>query len=159
MPSPVLDRKLRFSDAVYAIGATPKSLRKWLQNDELQLVYSGQKSGWHDFSFADLAVLAIMRPLVDFGLTVGEASDFSNVTLMGRAKLLMRSKNTPPQALAAVFKGVEMRVWHEAETTTYLTHLGDKERPAAAFLSIDLGTVLKTAFDRAVELQAEGAET
>ena len=69
MSNPLTDLVLRFSDIVFAIDTTPKSLRKWLQNDKLSLD-SDSQSGWRNFSLFDLAILAIMRKLVDFGISV-----------------------------------------------------------------------------------------
>lgn len=80
---PLLDRKLRFSDAAYAIGSTPKSLRLWLQRGLVQLHTPKPEGGaWTEYSFYDIAILALVRPLVTFGVDVQTASSFAN-TIMG----------------------------------------------------------------------------
>jgi hypothetical protein len=63
-------RKIRIGEAGAAIGATPKALRHWISR------YSGkglkptaeQTGTWLEFSFGDVAALAITKYLVDLGL-------------------------------------------------------------------------------------------
>jgi hypothetical protein len=152
--SPTLERKIRFSTVVFAIQTTPKSFRKWLQCPELiRGLSDGPDDGsWRDFSYAEVASFALMRPLVSFGLTVGEASDFAQGALMERARPLLKFKTTPPEAFAALFEGFELLIWHgESELLSLVVPIGDN-RPADAFLSIDIGETLKAAFDRIEEM-------
>ena len=74
--NPLQDLRLRFSDVVFAIDTTPKSLRKWLQSGKLKLDSDSQE-GWRNFSLYDLAMLAIMRKLVDFGVSVQDAAQIA----------------------------------------------------------------------------------
>lgn len=73
MDNPLQELDLRFSDVVFAIDTTPKSLRLWLQRRKLRLDSDSQE-GWRNFSLTDLAKLAIMRKLVDFGVSAEDAA-------------------------------------------------------------------------------------
>lgn len=64
---------IRFSDVVEAIGATPRALRQWLQHPEVRL-NSEQGTGWRNFTYQDVAVLALMRVLIRLGISVPEAN-------------------------------------------------------------------------------------
>ena len=75
--NPLLDFKIRFSDAAYAIESTPKALRNWMQKGQVTLV-SSDTSGWREFSLAEIAILAVIRRLVNFGMKVEEANQLAN---------------------------------------------------------------------------------
>ncbi|MGV3456306.1 helix-turn-helix domain-containing protein [Sphingomonas sp.] len=76
--------KFRFGDVAKAIGTSPKSLRNWLQRGQVQLSSpEPQGSNWRDFSSDDIAQLAIVRRLVDFGIEVRVADQLSVGILAG----------------------------------------------------------------------------
>ena len=58
--NPLLDFKIRFSDAAYAIESTPKALRNWIQKGQVTLV-SEDTGGWREFSLAEIAILAVIN--------------------------------------------------------------------------------------------------
>lgn len=105
--SPILDPKLRFSDVVYAIETTPKTLRNWLQRDQVTLdSQKPEEGGWREFSFVDVAILALTRRLVDFGITVENASKLAHtiLTFMQGDRWMTIAKgykNMPPEVLAS----------------------------------------------------------
>ena len=81
---PLLERKLRFSDVVFAIDTSPKALRNWLQRSQVSLISpTPLEGGWREFSLADVAVLALTRALVDFGINVEDASNLAGYILSG----------------------------------------------------------------------------
>lgn len=61
---------LRFSDVAFAIEATPKTLRNWLQRDQVTLFSDSGGTGWREFSYPDVALLAVVRRLVRYGMKV-----------------------------------------------------------------------------------------
>ncbi len=165
--SPIVETRFRFSDAHYAIQSTPKSLRKWLNDPDMQLVFSRQERGWRAFSYADLCVLAVMRKLVDFGLNISDANQIATLVLHDRARLLLRYKNTPPEALLAVFRGIVLLVstmppddWNYsllplADFGLALQSVAEGAEPIAglapSYLVVHMETVLSQAFGRAQE--------
>lgn len=158
--SPISIKKFRFSDAVYVVETTPKSLRKWLQDPEMKLVFSGQEEGWREFSFADLAVLATMRKMVDFGLTVDEANAFANTLIMSHGMLLFTYRSTPPQALVQAFKGVRAILWRKDQSDDpWMQRIDgygvEREAPASAYVVIDVFKVLSRALARVVEITGD----
>ena len=153
----IADKKIRFSDAVYAIETTPKSLRKWLQNSKFSLVSAQNEGEWKSFSFADIVCLAIMRKLVDFCVGVDEANDVSLKVVRGSIGPLLRSKNMPPQALSAGFTGRKLLVWKVHEHFGFAVHSPPESIPKMdAMLVIDLHNVVRRAIDRAIEIVSAG---
>jgi hypothetical protein len=150
--SPINEKKFRFSDAVYAIETTPKSLRKWLQNSDLKLVFSGEERGWREFSFADLAVLVTMRKLVDFGFTVDTANNFANMTLMSHERLF-KYRNTPPEAVVAAFRYVKVKIWRALDDWFWRIDpdIAERPDPADAYLTLNMYDILSRLLERAKE--------
>jgi hypothetical protein len=123
--APINVKKFRFSDAVSVIETTPKSFRRWLLNPELKLPFSEAGSGWREYTFADLAVLAIVRKLVDFGFDVGTASNFANLIVMSKALELFRSGDTPDWGMVLEFLGVKALFWRESVDSEWRCRLDD----------------------------------
>ena len=159
MSNPLTDLELRFSDVVFAIDTTPKSLRKWLQSGKLKLD-SDSQSGWRNFSHYDLAILAIMRKLVDFGISVEVASKIAKAHLRTKpgwpgATLIMAGA---PHMLPDSFIGQTLVVAREgSDWTTWkfdTNHPLDRSPEAGeldAKLVLNLESIVGRAFDRAAE--------
>ncbi|HEX6960178.1 MAG TPA: MerR family transcriptional regulator [Ferrovibrio sp.] len=148
--SPLQQPKLRFSDAVYAIDTSPKALRLWIQRKQVRL--SGTTGeGWAEFSFADIAQLAITRKLVDFGMQVERANEIAAGLLAKIAGPVMRFKNPPPEVIAAAFNGYVLIFWRErGEWRWRVDHPGnDGGAPDEAFAAVDLGVTVLKAIHRA----------
>lgn len=192
-------KKLRFSDAVYAIGSTPKSVRLWLQRGLVEInTPKPDSGGWTEYSFHDIAILALVRSLVDFGVDVRTSSAISNKILSDHFFPMSEALTWERPGLAAGFwsnrrlyiyrknGGLEMKVaalWESdlrrrvdlaqalphraidpldadfhADTPSGISKLRKEIEPASVYLSIDVESVLRTAFDRAVESANEGAD-
>ncbi|MBK9004931.1 MAG: hypothetical protein IPM67_01415 [Sphingomonadales bacterium] len=80
--APLKERKLRFSGVVYAVDASPKALRKWLQREQVDLITPRTEGGWNYFSMGDVAVLALVRSIVNFGVGVETASRLARCILL-----------------------------------------------------------------------------
>jgi hypothetical protein len=193
-------RKLRFSDVVYAINASPKSLRLWLQRGLVQIHTPKQEGGWTEYSFYDIAILALVRQFVNFGVTVPTASALANkVMTTFYPKLLNISEpdKMPAGALASMWTNQRLYVftddgdeWQMKWVALYHSDLGSRAarakalpdsaepwmadfdpglpsgmalvrkelEPAPVYLSIDVETVFRTAFERADESVNEGRD-
>jgi hypothetical protein len=161
---PLFEPKLRFSDAVYAIETTPKSLRKWLQNEDVILPTgvgdNGEEvKGWKTFSYGDLAILALMRSFVDFGCNVVDANQLAG-TIIKASRSTMHSKNMPPDAFIACWLTRQILVWRENDTWGYaLPHkIGEFEPPAITYLVIEAPQLFKRVFSRATESNRDGED-
>lgn len=65
---------LRFSQAAHAAGVDPSNLRNWLKRNEIKLLSAEPDRGWRSFSMSDVCVLAVMKPLIDYGMSVADAN-------------------------------------------------------------------------------------
>ncbi len=146
MSNPLTDLELRFSDVVLAIETTPKSLRKWLQSGKLQLDSDSQK-GWRNFSAYDLAILATMRKLVDYGVSVQEASEIATMNIRGKPGVYdpdlvtMLPDSLEGQFLEVAVQGSSWATWTTDEPKGKDSYLDAK-------LVLNLGRIVGRAFDR-----------
>lgn len=196
-----LAKKLRFSDVVYAINATPKSLRLWLQRGLVDIhTPRAPGGGWTEYSFYDIAILALVRQFVNFGANVPTASALANkvmTTFYPKLLNVQHPDKMPAGALASMWTNQRLYVWTEDGddwqlkwVALYDSQLGRRAalaaampdspdagfadfdpgapsgialvrkelEPAPVFLSIDVETVFRTAFERADESVNEGKE-
>lgn len=159
-----MGRKLRFADAAHAIEATPKTLRNWLQRGQVRFDFAGstevaRASGWREFNASEIAVLAITRKLVEFGMTVEEASGFANAVLSERAALLLTFNSTPPQMLVAAFSGFRFMAWRDPPGERWRTVLADPGElllPASACMVLAVADILERAITRAYQRGEDG---
>ncbi len=115
MKNATMARKLRFSDAVYAINTTPKALRNWLQRGLVD-IYTPQREdgGWAEYSFIDIAILALVRQLVNFGVNVPTASGIANKVMTEFFPSVLNVKepdNMPAGVLAAMWVNRRLYVY------------------------------------------------
>jgi len=64
------ERDYRFSDVVRALDTTPKSFRRWL----LTLGVQSEGGGWLSFSPVQIIEYAVMRNLVDWGISIKDSA-------------------------------------------------------------------------------------
>lgn len=185
-----LSKKLRFSDVVYAIDSTPKSVRLWLQRGLVEIHTPKPESGsWTEYSFRDIAILALVRSLVNFGVDVPTASAIAN-KIMGEHFFPQRHPdNMPAGVLASLWTNRRLYLyrndddWQMKLATLWESGLGRRKmiaqqypehalepgdvdfnpespsgiadlrrelEPAPVYISIDVESVLRTAFERAI---------
>lgn len=158
-------RKLRFGDAAYAIGATPKTLRHWLVRDQVRLVSDQRESGWAEYSFADIAILALVRVFATFGWPVKAADLMAHRTLEFFPDFLEAiariPDDLPSTILAFPWVNRRLAVTYDADNPdqcrlVIIDMWKKEEPPAAVFLSVDVEAVLRRAFARALESVTEG---
>ncbi|MGC9370300.1 MAG: hypothetical protein ACP5DX_12235 [Paracoccaceae bacterium] len=100
-----LKLKIRFSTVATAIDLTPKAFRNWLQRYDLHLLSDHKTRGWTDFTLGDVAVLAITRELVRWGIGVEAANEIAFIVVKDRAGMLLEYRNTPAEAIFAALQG------------------------------------------------------
>lgn len=150
--SPLLQRKIRFSVAVYAIDVVAHVLRNWLARGQVNLVSERPDGTWRTFAFADIAVLSIMRKLVDFGIGVDRANEIATRTLAARP-FLFAHNNTPPAALAALWRPHVLFVWRQG--SDYCDAVDCLPEGITAHLTILVGPTITQAFDRVEEMLSD----
>jgi hypothetical protein len=150
----LLDKKLRISDVAYAAQTTPKSLMNWLQREQVRLTTFAD-SGWREFNLADVAILTLVRQMVDFGVPVEKSSDIANTVIIGYGVSYDPTASTCAGALR--FAGAQLLVWREANEWKMRMIVPGKERTPLpdAYVSIALSPVVGSAIERAL-LGSEG---
>ena len=145
-------RKIRFSDAARAIGVKPKTLRNWLQRNEIVLISDYATPGWTEFLLADIAVLAVMRELVRFGFPVDHANEIALLHLLREAGITLQYKNAPAAVLVAYLKPFRLFVYPEEDSedlkSLMTQELSDALPDMNAVLVVRPGHVVELAFDR-----------
>lgn len=160
--SPTLSKKLRFGDAAYAIGATPKQLRNWLQRDLVQIDTPKKDGGWAEYSFFDIAILSLVKRLVDFGTDIRTASDIANKVFDmfdGRGRI-HQAGELEASSLAMLWNNSRLWITRPSLNDWKLdvARLWESpQEPDAAFLSIDVERLWMAAFDRAWESATDGS--
>lgn len=159
-----LARKLRFGDVAYAIGATPKALRLWLQRDLVQVRTPKPDAGrWTEYSFVDVAILALIRALSNFGVDVPTASAIANKIMSDHffPVAALESNAAPVGALALGWANRRLRLSRDGDG--WEMQVIDLWKPAsewppepAVHLTLDIEAVLRAAFARATESVNEG---
>ena len=71
--SPLARPVLRLADAASASGLTKKDIRNWLDRGILSL-FSEQEQGWVDFSYADVAMLALVAEMTRASIPAAPAA-------------------------------------------------------------------------------------
>jgi hypothetical protein len=151
---------LRFSDVAYGIDKTQKTLRNWLQRDQVVLDSVRVESKRHGFSCVDVSILALVGPLVDFGFRVELASQMANmaikmITPKGTSrKILRQMADETPGALAALWTNRTLRLWRKREDDWGLEiHDGWKagSGPADVYLAIEAESVIRRAIERSLD--------
>lgn len=182
-----LGKKLRFSDVVYAIDTTPKSLRLWLQRGLVQIhTPKPEAGGWTEYSFIDIAILALTRTFANFGVDVPTSSALANSVVRDfypKMSRLQNPENMPAGAMAMLWHGARLQLypvggeWQIRHVALYDSLLDSSRNPgfdpnlpsgvaalraeiepAPVFLSLDVEAVLRTAFERADESVNEGRD-
>lgn len=158
MTNPLTDLEIRFADVVFAIDTTRKSLRKWLQSGKVELDSDSQE-GWRNFSLYDLATLAIMRKLVDFGVSVADAALIARTHVRsvpgGKFTLVMAGgKNMLPdslmgQTLIVAPAGSGWDTWKSGEY--FPLDIWPEVGELDAKLVLNLENIVRRAFERAAE--------
>lgn len=154
--------KIRFSDAAYAIGSTQKALRNWLQRYDLHLTTDYTSRKWTEFTNVDIAILALTRTMVKWGIPVQDANKTAYSVIVPSANLLLQYKNTPRAALTAVFTAKTILVWgvelDDGPIYTVDPPEGKYRNSEDSFLTIAVGKIIEQTFARLDELSRNDDE-
>ena len=195
-----LSKKLRFSDVVYAIASTPKSVRLWLQRGLVEIhTPKPDGGGWTEYSFRDVGILALVRCLANFGVDVPTASSIANTIMsdhffpMNSPKLddlsatastnlwgghrlyLFRDGDDWKMKLVALYDSdlarrkliaekYPDRAMHPSDAAfnpalpSGISAIRREHEPAPVYISIDVESVLRAAFERAIESVNDGED-
>ncbi|QFT30102.1 hypothetical protein FIV00_06445 [Labrenzia sp. THAF82] len=145
-----LKKKLRFSDIVYGAGATPKAVRNWMQRKQIRLT-TFETDGWREFNLLDVLLLALIRRMVDHGVSVEEASDIANVVVVGHG-VAFNDQATAYRNLVR-FSGQNLILWRSiADWKFQVLDLAKTEANdlPPCFVCLSLEEISASAIERAV---------
>jgi len=119
--------RFKFGQAAFGAGITAKTLRNWLQRDQIELFNARSEDDAHFvFSLGDLAILAVVAELVRFGMPVRTA--FDEIGEIRRHILMLSTfKNTPLGALAAALMPISLFVTNDGGQWEVQTLHNDRE--------------------------------
>jgi len=152
-----LARKLRFSDAAYAINTTPKTLRNWLARGLVQIHTPNVEGGWNEYSFIDIAILALVRTFVKHGVDLLTANDLANITMQNSLPKLLHVEN-PDERLPLMWSNSRLRLYRSEEGwhLEWSPNYAPLPEPAHAYININVEAIFREAFERAKESANEG---
>lgn len=145
------ERKIRFSDAAFAIGVTNKALRNWLQRNPMKLVSDYEGPGWTEFTLADIAVLAVTERIVKFGFQVSFANALAYDAIFKHAGLMLAQADMASDTFASVLELWEIEIWYNGIGNSehrIRNNVKPASRPADTYLALNIGKVVATAFKR-----------
>ena len=88
MEAPLLNEKsVTLAGAARAVGRPKDTLRGWLDKGGAQFLFSGEGKGWRRFFGADIAIMAIALPMLEFGLRPEFAFKLAREAVMAKAEL------------------------------------------------------------------------
>lgn len=133
-----------------AIGVTVKTLGNWLDRGYVEP--RGQTDGGRfDFSPYELAVLAIVAPLAEFGVPIQEALSVGDRVIRESAGFTAAKKHPAldsPRYFAALLASSYVRVFKEGGEWKFLES-ADGESALPAFIQINVAPIVRDAFVRA----------
>ncbi len=154
------DRTVRRTAVVYGVGTTGKTVDNWLQRGQVTLPSGPNTPGtWRGFAAADVAVLALVQRIVEFGLPVALASDFANRALKEAAGARLPDlASAPKDSIKELGAGLRLAVWRGSKDRIWrmrVVQAGEESPPLSdAYLVVDLHRVLHRAIRRAFGLDA-----
>lgn len=103
-------KKIRLGEVAGALAVDAKLIRNWIQGDRFDLLTDENRAAqkWREFSFFDVAHLAIAQQVIRYGFNVDEAHDFAGaclIRLLGPLANRATLGRMPGGALLSVAKG------------------------------------------------------
>lgn len=170
---------IRFRHAAAAAGITKKTLRNWLDREQ---VFFGQyqkpsggillperrfiapelpNRGWQTFDLQELAILALTAELVNYGINPRIAFITAYNEVVRSTYLLAQYKSAPRKALIPAFGGKRILV-HRSNDATRFHSVDETEElpaywPATSMLIVNLQPVIELMLER-LDYALEGDE-
>lgn len=169
---------IRFRHAAAAAGITKKTLRNWIDREQvffgqyqkpigypLQperrfIATSPEPRKWQEFDLQELSVLAITAELVGYGINPRISFVTAHNAVFGATRLLASYSNFPQKALPAAFFGKVIYIHcSQQKTQVALANLDDdppENWPQSSLLIIELHAVITAMIERLNASQVGG---
>lgn len=152
------DKKIRLGEVAAALNVTPKLIRNWTASAEFDLVGSPDRASnkWREYSFLDVAHLAIAGQAIRYGFKIDEAHDFAGAALikaLGPLAEKVALAKMPGGAIEAVCRDKRLYLIRlsEGESLMTLSPPAD-EPPFIGACVIDLGMCVHLSFNSLIEM-------
>jgi hypothetical protein len=147
------DKKIRLGEVASALNVAPKLVRNWTAREEFDLAGSPDREAnkWREYSYLDVAHLAIAAQAIRYGFSISEAHDFAGATLVRILGPLIERKqslaNMPAGVIEALCGGKDLYLFRlsDGESTAIVTPMHELPRYHAA-VHIDLAMCIGMAF-------------
>ena len=147
------EKKIRLGEVASALNVAPKLVRNWTAREEFDLAGSPDRAAnkWREYSYLDVAHLAIAAQAIRYGFSISEAHDFAGATLVWVLGPLIERKqslaNMPAGAIEALCRGKELYLFRlsNGESSAILTPIHELP-PYVAGVHISLTNCVGSAF-------------
>lgn len=152
-------KKIRLGEVATALAVAPKLIRNWVASEDFDLIAQPDRAEnkWREYSYLDVAHLAIAAQIIRYGFTIGEAHDFAGATLVRVLEPLMTDGGQIDTAhggmIEAFCRGMNLYLFKltGGDTVSILSPPDDLPRYHAA-LHIDLEMCVGMAFAGLAEI-------
>jgi hypothetical protein len=153
MSETVGEKKIRLGEVANALGVPPKLIRNWTAAQEFDLFGSPDRpqNKWREYSYFDVAHLAIAAQMIRYGFSVAEAHDFAGATLARLFEPLLamgsRFGKAPAGVIEAACQNKDLYLFKlsDGDVVAIMTPMDQLPRYPAA-LHIDLLACIGSAF-------------
>lgn len=153
------DKKIRLGEVATALNVAPKLIRNWTASEKFDLNRSSDKEAekWRQYSYLDVAHLAIASQAIRYGFTIGEAHDFAGAALadvLGPIATRPGSlERAPGGIIEALCRGKNLYLFKlsDGESVSFITPFRELPRYHGA-VHIDLEMCVGMAFKGLAEI-------
>lgn len=153
------DRKIRLGEVASALNLSPKLIRNWTANDKFDLIALPNRVAekWREYSYLDVAHLAIAAQAIRYGFSIGEAHDFAGAALVrvlgDIARIPGALARAPGGVIEAICRGKNLYLvkLSDGEAVSLITPFENMPRYHGA-VHIDLEMCVHVAFSGLKEL-------
>lgn len=153
------DKKIRLGEVAAALNVAPKLIRNWTASADFDLIGDPDRAAnkWREYSYLDVAHLAIAAQAIRYGFSIGDAHDFAGATLVRLFGSLMQFKsplkNMPGGAVQAICQQKHLFLFKlsDGEPISIISPL-DELPPYPGAVHIDLGVCVAMAFNALAEM-------
>jgi len=108
------EKSCTLSGAADAIGRTTETLRGWLGRGGAGYIFTSNKGGWRRFFSADIALMALAAPMIEFGMKPEFAFKLAR-DLIQEKITFAKVNGTTEKHLAAAFAAERAIIRHDVD--------------------------------------------
>lgn len=147
------EKKIRLGEVSSALGVAPKLIRNWTAHEDFDLLGSPdrEENKWRQYSYFDVAHLAIASQAIRYGFSISEGHDFAAMALVRVFGPLLttglRLATAPALVIEAACRGKDLYLFKlsDGEGRAIMTPMDELPRYPGG-LHIDLSFCVGMAF-------------